>query len=553
MKHKYLKVTLFVICGVCIGLLLYPVVGADSIYQQLEKYRYVFGTAVKEYVEEVDSNTLTEAAIKGMLNELDPHSTYITAKDMQSVDEEMQGSFEGIGVQFNLLNDTISVIAPIKNGPSEKLGILSGDKIVEIDGKSAIGLPLDSVPKLLRGPKGTVVKLGIYRYGEKNLLHFDVVRDKIPLYTVDSYYIYDNSDIGVIRLNRFAQTTHEELMKAARDLKSQGMKKLILDLRENPGGYLNQAFLVADEFLSGDTIVYTKTRKEENNEVYKARAGQELEDIPLIILINSGSASASEIVSGSVQDMDRGLIVGTTSFGKGLVQRQFKIPDGSAFRLTIARYYTASGRCIQRPYKDKDSYRNLVGRLELEEGLNLEHAIDKIKKEEANKKQKKTNIKDTNGIDLDSIEIFHTRAGRSVLGGGGITPDYVIKSDTVTKLTVRIRMKNLYNKFINNEFKNPQKIKEQYNSDFELFNKKFEITDAMIKKFKSLAIEEGVEWDEERAKIDAPYWKLSMKAILARAIWDTNCEARIFSKVDRQLQTAATLFPIAEKIKNKKK
>ena len=421
MKKKYLKLSLLVVLGVFIGLLIYPLVSADNIYQQLEKYKYVFGNAIKEYVDEVDSSVLTESAIKGMLNELDPHSVYITAKEMEAVDEDMQGSFEGIGVQFSMLNDTITVIAPIKGGPSEKLGIISGDKIVEINGKKAIGISQDTVPKLLKGAKGTIVRLGIYRYGEKELLYFDVVRDKIPLHTVDAYYMYDNSDIGVIQVNRFAQTTYQELMNAVRELKNKNMKKLILDLRGNPGGYLNQAFLMADEFLKGDTIVYTKARREENNEVFTARTGQELEDIPLIILINAGSASASEIVSGAVQDMDRGLIVGTSSFGKGLVQRQFKIPDGSAFRLTIARYYTASGRCIQRPYKDKANYRNLVGRLELEEGLNLEHALDKIKKEEANKKQKSKkenkNNHDTTDkrIDLDSIELFNTRSGRPVL------------------------------------------------------------------------------------------------------------------------------------------
>jgi carboxyl-terminal processing protease len=344
--------------GIIAGVFLSPLISSDNLFDQLEKYKFVFNTAYKNYVDDVSANALTEAAIKGMLGSLDPHSQYINKEEIQSVNEDMQGSFEGIGVQFDIINDTITVISPIAGGPSEAVGILAGDKIVKIDGVSAIGLKQDDVPKKLRGPKGTKVELDIFRPGMEGTLKFTIIRDKIPLHSVSAAYMFYGTDIGVISVNRFSATTHEEIVNAANDLRKQGMKRLILDLRNNPGGLLNQAFLVADEFLpgEGDTIVYTRGRAFDANEVFRARKGQQLENIPLIVLIDNGSASASEIVSGAVQDLDRGLVVGITSFGKGLVQRQIPLPDGSAFRLTISRYYTPSGRCIQRPFEDKNKY-----------------------------------------------------------------------------------------------------------------------------------------------------------------------------------------------------
>ena len=554
MKKKYFKTTIFVILGVFIGLLVYPLISGDNVYDQIKKYEYVFGTAIKEYVEEVDAGTLTESAIKGLLNDLDPHSTYINVEDMKRVDEDMQGSFEGIGVEFDVVKDTLTVITPLKDGPSEKLGILSGDKIIKVDGENVIGISRERVPKLLRGDKGTKVTLHIKREGAKNLLVYEIIRDKIPQYSVDAYFIYDNSDIGIIQVNRFSQTTHTELMQAARELQKQGMKKLILDLRGNPGGYLDQAFLMADEFLARDTIVYTKARREYNNQVFTARSGNSLENIPLIVLINAESASASEIVSGAIQDMDRGLIVGTTSFGKGTVQRQFKLSDGSAMRLTIAKYYTPSGRCIQRSYKDKNDYRRLVGRLELEEGANLEHALDLIKKEEANKKanKKKGDKNDDNNINLDSIELFYTRSGRVVLGGGGITPDYVVKNnDTVTDLTMNLLRKDIFRLFINADLKAGKDIKEYYNGDFKKFSKEFKLTDDYYKKLRATAEEEGIEWDEEQANIDKEYFEIRIKSMLARTLWDRNRGQQIWSQApwDRQLKKATELFPVAEKIR----
>lgn len=524
--------------GVLIGVLVQPIIAGDNIYNQMKKYEYILNTAMKNYVDEVDSDKLTEGAIKGMLNELDPHSVYIDAEEMKKVEEDFQGSFEGIGVQFEVLNDTITVVAAISDGPSEKVGIQAGDKIIKIDGEKAVGMKQDEVPKKLRGAKGTIVKLDIKRGNDHNLLSFEIVRDKIPLYTVDAAYKMDNSDVGVIVVNRFAATTFDEMMEAARKLKSQGMKKLVLDLRNNPGGYLNQAFYMADAFLGReDTIVYTLGRRPEFNEAFVSKPGDELEDIPLVVLINEGSASASEIVSGALQDLDRGLIVGETSFGKGLVQRQYPVGDGSAFRLTISRYYTPSGRSIQRPYKDKEEYRRLFGRLELEEGLNLDHTLEKLKKEGNSDK-----------INFDSIEVYHTRSGRMVLGGGGITPDYIIKQDTLTKFAVQLLSKRVLSEYVINGLQNGADLKKKYGENFSDFHKNFQVTDQMVADIRKLAESKGVEWSDKDFKTDADYIKTVIKAQLARSMWDRNRYIEVYFDIDRQMQKALSLFPEAEKI-----
>jgi len=267
--RKYFKVGGTVIIGAIMGLMIQPLISGDNVFEQVKKFDKVLNTAMRNYVEDVDTQKLTEAAIKGMLNELDPHSVYITAEEMKGVNEDFQGSFEGIGVEFDIINDTLTVVTPIAGGPSESIGIESGDKIIKIDGEDAVGIERSQVPKKLKGPKGTQVVLDIKRTGNKDLLNFAIIRDKIPLNSVESTFMMDQTDIGVISVNRFSSTTYEEVMNAMDALNKQGMKKLILDLRGNPGGYLNQAQMIADEFVgAGDTIVYTIGRKPEFNEAY---------------------------------------------------------------------------------------------------------------------------------------------------------------------------------------------------------------------------------------------------------------------------------------------
>ncbi len=550
--RKYLITGGTILLGIIIGVMFQPLISGDNVFEHVKKFDRVLNTAIKNYVEDVDTQKLTEAAIRGMLNELDPHSVYITAEEMKGVNEDFQGSFDGIGVEFDIINDTLTVIAPISGGPSESLGIMPGDKIVKIDGTEAVGIQRSDVPKKLRGPKGTTVVLDIKRNGNKDLITFNVVRDKIPMNSVQSRFMMDGTDIGVVSIDRFMATTHQEMMTALNELQALGMKKLILDLRGNPGGYLNQAEMIADEFLGqGDTAVYTIGRKPEFDEVYIAKGGDKWENIPIIILVNAGSASASEIVSGAIQDRDRGLIVGETSFGKGLVQRQYPLGDGSSFRLTISKYYTPSGRCIQRKYEDKNDYRHLVGRLDLEEGSYIQDAIAKIKKqvEKFNEKAKKDNEK----IHFDSLPLFKTRNGRTVFGAGGITPDVIVKSDTITKLGVDVRSKRLFFEFVENYLiKNGKELRAKYEKNFTEFLRKFEVSDAMLKDFKELAIKKEVKWDEDLAKADKEFFQISIKSTLARTIWDRNNSMQVFSYMDKQMVEAAKLFNEAVKINKRK-
>ncbi|MEY3311014.1 MAG: hypothetical protein RL348_342 [Bacteroidota bacterium] len=518
--------------GIFLGSLSRPAISSDNIYEQVKKFNDVLNRANSMYVENVDAQKLTEAAIKGMLNELDPHSVYIPASQMKKVTEDFQGSFEGIGVEFDIVKDTITIVTPISGGPSEALGIQSGDKIVKIDDTLAIGLTREDVPKKLRGPKGTHVKISVKRGPETKLIDYDIVRDKIPIYTVDASFIIDKTDIGLISINRFAATTHTEFVEAARKLKAEGMKKLILDLRNNPGGYLDQAFKLADEFLTGgQKIVYTKGRRPEVDEDYYSSDGGEFENIPLIVMVNGGSASASEIVSGAVQDLDRGLIVGETSFGKGLVQQQYPLSDGSAFRLTISRYFTPSGRLIQRPYNDKDKYYKGEGREDVEEGDNIQHSADKGKK-------------------VDSLRpVFKTVSGRIVYGGGGIIPDYVVKPDTITPLSVAIRRKNLFWEFTDSYLRGEgAQLRNKFKEDFKMYRKSFSTTDEIMDSFKKLAESKEIVWNDVNYKKDEEYIRSMIKATIARSLYGNSGFFPIAYQDDKQINKALLLFPEASKI-----
>lgn len=544
MKKTVLVLSL-VSVGAFLGIFINTAISGDNLYEQLKKFQYVYNVAYRNYVTEKTPEELNENAIKGMLEGLDVHSVYIDKEEMEKVSENFSGEFEGIGIEFDMVDDTIIVVSPINGGPSEELGIMAGDKIVKIDGEEAVGMNRSDVPKKLKGPKGTKVEVDIKREGQSKLIHFDIIRDKIPIETVDANYMIDD-EIGYITINRFAANTHSEMMKAVNELKQKGMKKLILDLRGNPGGYLTQAFYMADEFLNGgDTIVYTKGRRPEFNEMFASTDGGSLKNIPLIVMINAGSASASEIVSGAMQDLDRALIVGETSYGKGLVQRQYDLGDGSAFRLTISYYYTPSGRSIQRPFEDKDDYRNLVGRLELEEGANLQHSLESLSKEKGDDK-----------INMDSIPIFYTRKGRKVLGGGGITPDYIVKRDT-TKLTetvVSMRMKRIFYDFTYEFLRGEkgEKFKAKYENNFDDFYKNFVITDAMVDRAIEIAKKKEIEVKEEDIKQDKEFLKVALKSTIAKIVWDSNKQMQVSSVLDRQLKKAKTLFNEAIKISSLK-
>ena len=439
-KRKYLiPIFLMLISiGILVGMKVDTVASDGDVFDNVKKFNEALTLIQKNYVEEVSTDKLTEAAIKGMLDELDPHSTYITPEQLKRINEDFQGSFEGIGVEFDIVNDTITIVTPISGGPSEALGILAGDKIVKIDGVSSIGMSREDVPKKLRGPKGTKVTVSVYRAGMPNLIDFEITRDKIPLYSVDASFMVTD-EIAYIRVTRFSANTHEEFTKALAELNQKGMKKLVLDLRNNPGGYLDQAFKMASMFIErGKKIVYTKSRIPQYSEEYVSEGG-DYSKIPLVVMVNDGSASASEIVSGAIQDWDRGIIVGENTFGKGLVQRQYNLSDGSAMRVTTSRYYTPSGRLIQKPY-DGSEYKKML--LNPEEGNNIFH--DKESKDTTRPEYK-------------------TMGGRTVYGGGGITPDFIVKLDTLTEYSVQLRRLNLFLEYANSYYDaNKERIRREW-------------------------------------------------------------------------------------------
>ena len=524
-KRKYL-VPIFLMLisiGVLVGMKVNTAASGDDVFDNVKKFNEALNLVQKNYVDDVNADKLTEAAIKGMLAQLDPHSTYISQDQLKRINEDFQGSFEGIGVEFDIVNDTITIVTPISGGPSEALGILAGDKIVKIDGVNAVGMTREDVPKKLRGPKGTKVTVSISRGGSPNLIDFEITRDKIPLYSVDASFMINN-EVGYARVTRFSATTYDEFAKALDDMKKQGMKKLVLDLRNNPGGYLDQAFKMASMFIErGKKIVYTKSRIPAFNDEYISEGG-EYTNMPLIVLVNDGSASASEIVSGAIQDWDRGLIVGENTFGKGLVQRQYDLSDGSAMRVTTSRYYTPSGRLIQKPYEGGEYKKMLTNP---EEGDNLYHTND---------------TKDT------ARPEFKTMGGRTVYGGGGVTPDFVVGLDTLTDYSVQLRRVNLFLEFANNYYDaNKDNLKSSY-SDFLKFRDNFQVTQNMLDDFKGLAASKNITFNDEQYNRDIDFITTSIKSIIARDIWGNNGSMAVWLATDKQFEKAMTLFPEAEKL-----
>lgn len=372
-----------------------------------------------QYVDTVNMGELVEEAMPQILSELDPHSSYIPAKDLEAVNADLKGSFSGIGIQFTIQNDTIHVNSVIQGGPSEKVGLMAGDRIVEVDDSAFVGkiVTNSEAMKRLKGEKGSKVKLGVYRPGEKDLLHFTVIRGNIPVKSIDAAYMI-NEKVGYIKVNKFGETTYPELLIALAKLNQKNCEGLIVDLRGNTGGYMAAAIQMVNEFLPNNRlIVYTQGRKSPRED-YSSNGTGSNQKMPLVVLVDEGSASASEIFAGAIQDNDRGTIVGRRSFGKGLVQQPIEFSDGSAIRLTIARYYTPSGRCIQKPY---------------EKGKESEYELDLLTRYEHGE------FFSADSIKQDETEVYHTRLGRPVYGGGGIMPDIFVPQDT-TGMTSYFRM-----------------------------------------------------------------------------------------------------------------
>ncbi|MCU7490884.1 MAG: S41 family peptidase [Ignavibacteria bacterium] len=513
--------------GIILGIEIQKVVSSDNLREGLRKFNEVLQFTDKYYVEEVDSQKLIENAISGMLDSLDPHSVYIPAKQMENVEEQFRGNFEGIGIEFQVVNDTLTVVSPITGGPSEALGIMAGDRIVKIDNQNCVGITTEQVREKLRGTAGSKVTVSISRPGVKGVNDYVITRDKIPIYSVDAHFMYD-SQTGYISLSRFSETSTQEMLQALDELTKKGMKRLIFDLRNDPGGYLNQAFQIADLFIDGNKmIVYTKGRRSEFNEEYHASKAYPYEKLPLIVLVNSGSASASEIVSGSIQDWDRGLIVGETTFGKGLVQRQFMLPDNSAVRLTISRYYTPSGRLIQRSYKDKKDYFLNAHSKTINDGLNIEHKAEKD----------------------SSKPVFKTNAGRIVYGGGGITPDYVVASEKLQPYSVALRRANLFYLYeLKYMDQHGSQIMKKYAKDFAGFKKNFHFSDRDLNDFVNFASSKKVPFVKSDFEKDKDYIRIQLKAYIARGIWKNDGWYQTLLEADNQFRKAIQEFTEAEKL-----
>ena len=456
------------------------------------------------YVDTVDENKLVEDAIRGMLEKLDPHSTYSTAKEVKSMNESLEGNFEGIGVQFNMMEDSLVVIQTISNGPSEKVGIVAGDRIVSVNDTAIAGVKMskEEIMKRLRGPKGSKVQLGVVRPGISDRLTFNVVRDKIPIFSIDASYMI-RPGIGYIRIGNFGATTYEEFMTAMRKLQGQNMDRLIIDLQDNGGGYLQTAVMIVNEFLNeGDMIVYTEGRKAPRRE-YRADNHTKLFNGRVAVLINEYSASASEILSGAIQDQDRGIIVGRRSFGKGLVQRPLEFEDGSMIRLTIAHYYTPSGRCIQKPYT---------------KGEQKDYAMD------LDKRYKNGEFTNADSIHFsDSLKYYTLREHRTVYGGGGIMPDHFVPLDT-TRYTKFHRQLSAKSYIINANLKyideHRKTLKKKFKT-FDEYNKGFEVPQSLIDDIIKKAADGDVKpKDDEELQRTLPYLTAQLKALIARDLWD---------------------------------
>lgn len=475
---------------------------------------------VSDYVDTVDLKILETDAIKGVLEDLDPHSAYITAEEFHQVNDPLMGSFEGIGISFRIEKDSITVINIIPGGPSEKVGLMAGDRIVKVDDSliAGNGVNNNTAMRLLKGKKGTKVMVSIFRRGVPKLIDFGITRDVIPTYSLDVAYMV-NPITGYIKLNTFSATTYEEFNLAVDKLRADGMQKLILDLRGNPGGFLQAAIDIADEFLAdGELIVYTEGKNRKKRFAYASNSGR-LENSPVAILIDEGSASASEIVSGALQDNDKGVIIGRRSFGKGLVQEQMSLPDGSALRLTVARYYTPTGRCIQKPYTKDEDFEDYFS--------------------ESYHRYLSGEMQHADSVQLNDSLKYVTKGGKIVYGGGGIMPDIYVPLVTDTLHTY-------YNLLVNRgllfsfafDFTDQRRAELNRFTDFTSFNKGFSMTDKTYDEFVKYAEEKGIVAQKEQVDLSKNKVKTLFKAYVGRNILDEKGFYPIFHQIDSTFNRA---------------
>ncbi len=490
----------------------------DTLKQKMRVLNQIISYINELHFEKVDLGSLMEGAFEGIMKKLDPHSVYIPPKDLGEIDEKFKGKFQGIGIEFDILNGYITVITPVADSPSERVGLQPGDQIIEINGEDAYEITKDEVFNKLRGRKGTPVTVLVRRFGLSRPFEVTIIRDDIPIYSVWAEAMVDDST-GYVRLTRFSATTAKEVKKAIESLKLKGMTQLLLDLRNNSGGYLEQAAGIADLFITKkDTLVYTKGKKRGTGQVFMANPKSGDEKTPLIVLVNRGSASASEIVSGAIQDLDRGLVVGETTFGKGLVQRQIQLIDGSAIRLTIARYFTPTGRLIQRPYED---------------GKDRAYYLELYSSDRESK--------------LDSLKElrpkYKTRKGRTGYGGGGITPDkhipYSSNISTSVQQVLAHGQRPLFN--WSSSYSSKHKLKEKA-GDYNSFKNKWTLPENHLDDFIEYINNEEIKTDSIFSQKDKSVLSLRIKADIAGVLWGRNEAVGIRLTEDNQVQEGIKFF-----------
>lgn len=504
------------------------------------KYREVLMLVDNNYVDSVNTDELVDYSISKMLEKLDPHTAYFNSEEATAARSQLESGFDGIGVEFNIYNDTVYVVTPLSGGPSETAGIQSGDRIISVNNEnlSGPGVTNAQVYKLLRGKRGSKVDLSIERTGLKDPMNFAIVRDRIPTYSVDAAYMVDQ-EIGYIKVSRFSETTFDEFKSALKTLKADGLKNLILDLRGNPGGYMERATSMADEFISGDKLlVYTEGKDNKFDRKTRSHVEGMFEQGPLIVLVDEGSASASEILAGALQDHDRALVVGRRSYGKGLVQMPIKLSDGSELRLTISRYFTPSGRSIQKPYelgKGEDYSQDLSHRYESGELFNAD------------------------SIKFDKSKVYKTDGGRTVYGGGGITPDVFVPKDTLlnSKYLFELYSKNIIREYaLRFANENQKKLEKQ---SFREYLKSFEVSDAMLAELVKDASKAGIKPNEKELNLSKPVIVAQTKAIVGRYVWGRKQKSglnnevfQVLNPTDNVYQQAVQLFSQAAQLEKGK-
>ncbi len=543
-KHHILPALALLLFGAVLGVQLDSYVTTDEALEQFEKMKRAFVIINGRYAEKVDAKKVAEEGVKGMLNSLDPHSTYIPAEQVRDTRDRYEGSFGGIGIQFEVLDDTARVISPLTGGPSEKAGVMAGDRIVKVKDSTAIGLSANDIQDLLKGEIGTEVTFTVYRPLSDKRLTFTIERDEIPLTSINSSYMIDDQT-GYISIGRFAKSTYNEFMESVTELKSDGMDRLVLDLRNNPGGVMQSAVKIANEMLGtpGLTIVETKGRSSQMNQTLKSEKGGALADQPIIVLTNENSASASEILSGALQDHDRALLVGRRTFGKALVQKHFELNDGSLLQMTVGRYYTPVGRLIQTPFEsgNRKAYYETKGK-------SMRDAVYEVE-------EYKNNVP-------DSLK-YETDHGRIVFGGGGILPDYVVEPDT-TSLTSFVQRSQIDGLFARQWFSKHEKdLRSTWRDRQDEFLSSYEVPDEAISSFWEYAEEEEVltltdDPDEvapkeqifSRSEADEAHDLLQtqIKGRLANELYGSGAGQPLLNRTSPEVQKALSLWPSSQEL-----